>query len=910
MVTSVGRNMALVGAAIVGATGLVVKSFADTESAIAKMKFEMDSAMLKSVPDLENQMRELAESTGTAVNALSVGMAEALDAISDPVKAMMTLTEANKLAIASGSDLTATVHGITAVLSAYQMDASKAASITDYFAVLAKEGRGSVDEFADGIAKVAPYAAQTGVSLEDLGATISTMTRHGIDANTAMTIVRATILAFQNPTKEATELASKYGFEMSAAAIKAKGWGWALEQVTKLTDAEAEALLGNNRAKLAASIITDNLTEYQGQLAIQTERAGTAQKAYDEANQQLNIDLGKLSASFKNLLDTAIAPVVPAMKELVDNVAQAVQRFRDWAKEHPELLAMFVKWSIVLGPVLVGLGGLLTALPQLILGIKLAIGAIQGLLMLGLNPLGIALAALVVSLALVIGKWWEWKQAQDGAKQAVIDNARTIVNATEQQIGAFNKLIGSLKDVSQIDKERAGLLEKRLELLKKEAEVAVMNGATEKELEPIRMRHLALTKEQVVLQEELNGKYEQQLAVKEETVAAEGAETESKKILLDEIKAERVEVLQLTSEYRALNQKLAEGIVTKEEYSKAFGELVQKFTDMGIPMDQVLAKLDELDKSDPNIEVKLKIFGLEEIEDVKERIKRINQEIVLSQLDGDEKTRKSLEFSLQNEIEAINKKLKMAEFAHREKMLLLDAAYQHEQTLIIMSTEQDKAKQDTLLKQLEERIKKQRELEEERYKELQILYASEAEAHKQLTQSKLKDLEQQKDGYQKVGQVQQAVTQSAASVFGNTYQLGVPYQVSATGEKIPVGGEGQTTTVTTKVNPKVVSGFTEPSDWYKQNFPTLSGGGYFGSAQGGKAFVPETGLYKLHRGEEVTPGIKAEQKGGGVTIVNVFDEEIVPTIMAKYPNAIINPVLKSMMNSPVTKKVVRNAVRS
>ncbi|MFC1710010.1 hypothetical protein ACFL2J_08155, partial [Candidatus Omnitrophota bacterium] len=80
--------------------------------------------------------------------------------------------------------------------------------------------------------------------------------------------------------------------------------------------------------------------------------------------------------------------------------------------------------------------------------------------------------------------------------------------------------------------------------------------------------------------------------------------------------------------------------------------------------------------------------------------------------------------------------------------------------------------------------------------------------------------------------------------------------------------------------------------------------------QKGAYAVPRTGVYGLHRGEEIVPAGRASGGGDGLTIVNVFEEKMIPQIMAKYPNAIINPVLSSMLKNPVTQKIMKNAVRS
>lgn len=77
--------------------------------------------------------------------------------------------------------------------------------------------------------------------------------------------------------------------------------------------------------------------------------------------------------------------------------------------------------------------------------------------------------------------------------------------------------------------------------------------------------------------------------------------------------------------------------------------------------------------------------------------------------------------------------------------------------------------------------------------------------------------------------------------------------------------------------------------------------------QRGTPFVPETGMYKLHRGEAVTPRGKNEGDAGSITIVNVIEPSMVNGLLDK--NLIINTINADIIKRGVTRRVVKGVSR-
>jgi TP901 family phage tail tape measure protein len=156
---------------------------------------------------------------------------EILEASVPPQKALKVLGVAMKAAKGSSSELGTTVEAITTVLNAYGLSADKAATVSDWLFAISKRGHTSFTELASSIGPIAGLAGSVGLSMNDLGAAIATMTKNGMKTEGALTTVQGLLFSFISPSKEASECARSLGFEMSLATLKSEGLSGIFERL-------------------------------------------------------------------------------------------------------------------------------------------------------------------------------------------------------------------------------------------------------------------------------------------------------------------------------------------------------------------------------------------------------------------------------------------------------------------------------------------------------------------------------------------------------------------------------------------------------------------------------------------------------------------------------------------------------
>ena len=130
--------------------------------------------------------------------------------------AMTVLHAAGKAAAAGMGETKDVALATVRALTAYQMGASQAAHVTDILAMTATKGNVHIEELAPSLGKILPIASSLGVSLEQVGASMATMTRIGLNAAESAIALRGVLGA----------LGMKEG-KQADAALKQIGLTWA-----------------------------------------------------------------------------------------------------------------------------------------------------------------------------------------------------------------------------------------------------------------------------------------------------------------------------------------------------------------------------------------------------------------------------------------------------------------------------------------------------------------------------------------------------------------------------------------------------------------------------------------------------------------------------------------------------------
>jgi len=338
----------------------------------------------------ESLVREVAE-FATAFNIPLPKVAEGLyQTISDQFVEVTDRTNVMRAAAALAKvgvmEFDTAISLITGTLNAYGMSSSQASSLSMKFFETIRLGHVRGDELAQSMGQMIPIAAELGVTIDELNASVVAMTIGGMSMPKSATAIRGAMMAFMKPSEEMQRLVHEMGFADPSQLIAAKRFQGAMQAI-----ADASANMGS---KISQSV--------------RNMRALTA---------ELRLTSPEGALKYKEALD-AMAAATP------ENLQKILEEFRSTSAESftKQINALSVNLTRDLGPALVSVldnlikvaGGADTITAALLAMIPVAVAAAAAILAIAAavivlqgaattGPAGLVVMMIALSTALAMG---------------------------------------------------------------------------------------------------------------------------------------------------------------------------------------------------------------------------------------------------------------------------------------------------------------------------------------------------------------------------------------------------------------------------------------------------------------------------------------------------------------------------
>lgn len=335
-----GQNLAK-GAAIAGAAiAAVTARFADFEAGFTNIVTLLDNSSFSTgtltdgIAGLEDGLISLRATSGQTFDTLNKGLFDIISAGIAAGNAIETLTIASDLALAGGTDVAIAVDGITTALGAFGTAAGTAEKISQKFFTAQKFGKTTIEELARSIGLVAAVSAASGVSFDELLASVSAATLTGIRTKAAFTGLKAAITNILKPTDRAQKEAERLGIQFDGAALRSKGLIGLLKQVTNSTNFNADSfsrLFGSVEAlNFAQAVSTRNFSsanQILGALGNSTQLAATFNDALAVKQNTVSFATNQLLGQFDALAVQIGKTLAPAIKSIITLLGDLVEEF-------------------------------------------------------------------------------------------------------------------------------------------------------------------------------------------------------------------------------------------------------------------------------------------------------------------------------------------------------------------------------------------------------------------------------------------------------------------------------------------------------------------------------------------------------------------------------------------------------
>jgi TP901 family phage tail tape measure protein len=310
-----------------------VQAFAAFERQMAKVSTVLDQQTMRLLPGYTSQVRQMSIAMGEGTATLSDGLYEILQAMIPADKAMGVLTASAKAAAAGMTSTAVTVDAVTTILNSYGLSADQASKITSDLFESVRRGKMTFEDVAHSIGLVTSTAAQAGISLEELLAAYSTLTRAGVQPHFAITSLRAILSQFLSPTQEAVQAARSLDLALNSTTLSTIGLIGVLDKMKNASPEVVAAIIGQRRGLMGFMAALQNATGMVEDYDYILNKNGEDLVAYEK----MMATPAKQFERFEQAM-TAIKRAVGAV--LAPTLADAASAIADWIGGNTERLTL------------------------------------------------------------------------------------------------------------------------------------------------------------------------------------------------------------------------------------------------------------------------------------------------------------------------------------------------------------------------------------------------------------------------------------------------------------------------------------------------------------------------------------------------------------------------------------------
>lgn len=342
---------------------------------------------------------------------------------------------------------------VTSVMNAYGQGNISVAKTLDVLTAAVREGKGEASQYAKVLGSVVPFAAQLGVTFDEVSGAVASMTLSGASAANAATYLRNIFMKLLKPAKQSEDALRAMG--SSTAELRnmlgEQGLMPTLIKIRELTNTYGEDMLGkvipNIRAMLAELMLTGKNLEYNQQVMESVtnsnmDLAKAYQAVYDVTKNRLNRANAELKSSLIDLGESLKETIIPILENLAKTLANIVEWFIALDDSTKRTVLGFTAFLALIGPASLIASTFGLAIHQVAVwvnGLARAMGVLRVATIGASGPIGAAITLLGVG---VVALARYQKRLTDAAR----DN-----NVFEKTLVDVNGEIKKLKELTAVD---------------------------------------------------------------------------------------------------------------------------------------------------------------------------------------------------------------------------------------------------------------------------------------------------------------------------------------------------------------------------------------------------------------------------------------------------------------------------
>jgi TP901 family phage tail tape measure protein len=286
-------------------TAFAVKLAGDFDSQFRQLSTLFD-ATEADVAAFRTAVQDYAKQSGKSMDDVMGALSAAIGSGVAYTDSLGLLSTAEKLAIATRADLQGTTEVLVGTMNAYGMSTKDAGALADLMFQIIKDGKIEMADLSQYLARVTPIASAAGVSMEEVGAAVATLTAAGMQPASAIDALKSAISNIVKPSEQAAGMAEELGIQFDVNALKSKGLAGVLDDVRVATGGSADKmarLFGDVQGLGAVLTLTGPQAEKFGQTVLSMgNSAGSVATAFAKMAGDMDASVQRVTNAFTGLM--------------------------------------------------------------------------------------------------------------------------------------------------------------------------------------------------------------------------------------------------------------------------------------------------------------------------------------------------------------------------------------------------------------------------------------------------------------------------------------------------------------------------------------------------------------------------------------------------------------------------------
>lgn len=344
------------------------------------VEFDNSLRNLQAIVDVSDgnmaQLRETILSTAESTKFSAVQVSEAAVLLGqaglsgDQIeKALMAVAE---LATATGTDLAKAVDTATAIMGAFNLEATRMTEIANTLTSAVNMSKLDMEKLTLGIQYAGNTAYDAGVTFEELTAGLGAMANAGIRSGSTLgTGMRQILVSLEKPSETFVKNLEKLGLSTYDVSLKTKGLAGVMKTLKDAGFSASDAIESFEVRSAAAFIALSNNLDLMAQLEDGFIGSSAAARANETQMRSLKSQYDNFTGALQAVIAEGMQPVTYAIRDGLIELNKWLQGIRQNADE-------LRKWGIVIAQVIAGIAAFktLTLLTNLVIGFATSIGGL------------------------------------------------------------------------------------------------------------------------------------------------------------------------------------------------------------------------------------------------------------------------------------------------------------------------------------------------------------------------------------------------------------------------------------------------------------------------------------------------------------------------------------------------------